>query len=111
MVARLELLASGLLRVGVPPSIHTAPTEGFPPSSAGRAAVSPARETKEFAAEEVPEALEYIESLPPHVRIYVDEWVQSQWRFVFGDERDRAGRRLSRVAPGVRFRIRPIFLT
>ena len=73
--------------------------------------MSPARDSREFASEEVVDAIEYIESLPQDVRVYVDEWVQSQWRFVFGDERDRARQRLSRVAPGVRFRIRPVYLT
>jgi hypothetical protein len=49
----------------------------------------------------------YITSLPGDVRrIYVEEWDGRQWRFVFGDDREHAGRGLGRLAPGLRFRIR-----
>jgi hypothetical protein len=72
--------------------------------------MTPARNMREFSHEEVQEAMVYIESLPPDVRVYVDEWVDSDWRFVFGDERDYALRGLSRLTTGARFRIRPAYL-
>jgi hypothetical protein len=69
--------------------------------------MSSARETREFAAGDVEAAEAFIGSLPADVRrVYVEEWDGRQWRFVFGDDRDHAPRGLSRLADGLRFRIR-----
>jgi hypothetical protein len=66
-----------------------------------------AREPREFAPEEVGAAKAFISSLPPEVRrVYVEEWDGRHWRFVFGDDRDHAPRGLTRLAAGLRFRIR-----
>ena len=73
--------------------------------------MAPARETKEFSPEEISEAIAYIETLPPDIRVYIDEWVQSDWRFVFGDVPEHAINGLSRIGAGARFRIRPAYLS
>ena len=65
------------------------------------------REPREFAPGEMGAAEAFIEALPVDVRrVYVEEWDGRQWRFVFGDDRDHAARGLSRLAAGLRFRIR-----
>jgi hypothetical protein len=65
------------------------------------------REPREFAPGEVHAAEAFIESLPGDVRrVYVEEWDGRQWRFVFGDDREHVARGLSRLAAGLRFRIR-----
>jgi uncharacterized protein (DUF2267 family) len=66
-----------------------------------------AREPREFSAGEVQAAEAFIASLPLEIRrVYVEEWDGRQWRFVFGDDRDHAPRGLTRLAAGLRFRIR-----
>jgi hypothetical protein len=65
------------------------------------------REAREFAPGEVGAAEAFIDSQPADVRrVYVEEWDGRQWRFVFGDDREHAARGLSRLAAGLRFRIR-----
>ena len=73
--------------------------------------MTPARETREFSSDEIPEAIAFIETLPSDIRVYIDEWVESDWRFVFGDVPEHAPHGLSRLMPGARFRIRPAYLT
>jgi hypothetical protein len=69
--------------------------------------MSSARAPREFAPGEVEAAQAFIASLPPEIRrVYVEEWDGRQWRFVFGDDREHAPRGLSRLATGLRFRIR-----
>ena len=72
--------------------------------------MTPARQTREFGPEDLDEAKLFVESLPENARVYVDEWVDNDWRFVFGDDRDHACSGLCRIKPGCRFRIRPIYL-
>lgn len=73
--------------------------------------MAPSPEIREFAPHEIPEAIAFIESLPHDIRVYIDEWDESDWRFVFGDVPDHALNGLSRLMPGARFRIRPAYLT
>ena len=54
------------------------------------------------------DASRFIESLPPGVRVHVDEWVQERWRFVFGETPKLALGSLGRVTPGSKFRVRPV---
>ena len=69
--------------------------------------MSPAREPREFAPGQREAAEAFIASLPPDVRrVYLEEWDGRQWRFVCGDDRAHAPRGLTRVAEGLRFRIR-----
>ena len=66
-----------------------------------------AREPREFGAGEVRAAEAFINSLPGEVRrVYVEEWDGRHWRFVFGDDREHAPRGLTRLASGLKFRIR-----
>jgi hypothetical protein len=66
-----------------------------------------AREPREFAPGEVEAAVDYIHALPEEVRrVYVEEWDGRQWRFVYGDDREHTARGLTRLADGLRFRIR-----
>jgi hypothetical protein len=64
----------------------------------------------EFEPGEVEYAVAFIARLPRGARVYVEEFVEREWRFVFGDAPKHASRRLSRVTPGRRFRVRPLFL-
>jgi hypothetical protein len=69
--------------------------------------MSSGREPREFTPGEMGAAQAFIEALPVDVRrVYVEEWDGRQWRFVFGDDREHAARGLTRLAPGLRFRIR-----
>jgi hypothetical protein len=69
--------------------------------------MSSPREPREFAPGEKEAAEAFIAALPADIRrVYVEEWDGRQWRFVFGDDRDHAPRGLSRLAAGLRFRIR-----
>jgi len=53
------------------------------------------------------EAQAFIRDLPPEfARIYVDEWDEAGWRFLFGDQREHAARTLDRLKPPGRIRIR-----
>jgi hypothetical protein len=62
----------------------------------------------EFSAHEISDATAFIQSLPSTTRVYVQEWTGQTWRFVFGDQRDRALWCLYRVTPGARFRVCPM---
>jgi hypothetical protein len=62
---------------------------------------------REFTPEELAAARAFIDGLPPEVqRVYVDEWSDKRWRFVFGDDRWHAADGLRRLGRGRRFRIR-----
>ena len=64
--------------------------------------------SREFTTAQLHAASQFIESFPPGVRVYVDEWVQERWRFVFGEMPKVALGALQRVTPGSRFRVRPV---
>jgi hypothetical protein len=61
----------------------------------------------EFSAHEISDATAFIQSLPETARVFVQEWTGQTWRFVFGDDKDRAPWELYRVTPGARFRVCP----
>jgi hypothetical protein len=63
------------------------------------------RQWREFDPHELPEAATYIRALPPDARVYVEEWTDKAWRFVYGDDRDYAADGLKRVE-GKRIRVR-----
>jgi hypothetical protein len=69
------------------------------------------QETAEFSPEQLSAAKDFIASLPVGARVYVDEWMEPGWRFVYGDDREHALAGLNRVTPGARFRIRPGLLS
>ena len=64
--------------------------------------------TREFSTAQLRAASQFIKSIPPGVRVYVDEWVQDRWRFVFGEMPEAALGALHRVTPGSKFRIRAV---
>ena len=50
-------------------------------------------------------AIRYIQSLPRGTRVYVEEWVDNAWRFVYGDLCEYMLPGLRHLTPGARFRI------
>jgi hypothetical protein len=75
-----------------------------------RAHLSISVEPGEFSAHQISDATAFIQSLPATARVYVQEWTGQTWRFVFGDDKDRALWNLYRVTPGARFRVCPMSL-
>jgi hypothetical protein len=66
----------------------------------------------EFDADEVDAAVAHITELPPNfTRVNVEVWDDGDWRFVFGNSRDKAPRLLPTLTHGRRFRVQGVRLT
>jgi hypothetical protein len=73
---------------------------------AGLAPTGEKVKAREFSADQVAEAVEFIGSLRPDSRVYIDERVDHSWRFIFSDQPEYVRTRLNRLRPGARFRVR-----
>ena len=66
----------------------------------------------EFAPFDLEGAASFIEKLPRECsRVYVEVWEDSDWHFVYGDDRCYVVRLLALVTRGRRFRLRAVDLT
>jgi hypothetical protein len=63
----------------------------------------------EFTPSQLSDACAFVSSLPCGCRVYVEEWRDTAWAFVFGDDRDHALERLAKLRPAAHLRVRQAF--
>ena len=62
-------------------------------------------QVREFARAELLAGFTFIACMPSRARVFVEEFVDGEWRNVFDDDRDRAPAQLTQVTRGAPFRV------